>query len=230
MEVQHIQINNIPAMIWGKKSDRVYIHVHGKMSCKEYAENFATIAEKKGYQTLSFDLPEHGERKDEAYRCDIWNGIHDLTAIADYAFPRWQSVSLFACSLGAYFSLNAYAERHFDHCLFQSPVINMEYLIQQMFTWFHVTEEQLSLEKEIPTPIDLLRWDYYQYVREHPVKKWNIPTSILYAGKDNMQSVDIIQKFVKAYDCKLTISQNSEHPFMQSEDIKTVSDWMEENI
>lgn len=47
-QFKHIQINNIPAMIWGKKSDKIYIHVHGKMSCKEYAEDFATIAEKKG--------------------------------------------------------------------------------------------------------------------------------------------------------------------------------------
>ena len=41
--------------------EKVYIHVHGKMSRKEYAEAFAEIAEKKGYQTISFDLPEHGE-------------------------------------------------------------------------------------------------------------------------------------------------------------------------
>lgn len=72
MEVQNIKINNIPVMIWGKNSDKLYIHVHGKMSCKEYAEDFAKIAETKGYQTLSFDLPEHGERKDMDYRCDIW--------------------------------------------------------------------------------------------------------------------------------------------------------------
>ena len=230
MEVQNIKISNIPAIIWGKKSDKVYIHVHGKMSCKEYAENFAKIAEKKGYQTLSFDLPEHGERKDSNYRCDIWNGMYDLTVIGDYAFSRWNDVSLFACSLGAYFSLNTYADRNFTNCLFQSPVLNMEYLIRQMFVWFNVTEERLRKEKEIPTPIDLLRWDYYLYVKEHPIEKWSIPTSILYGGKDNMQSVDVIQKFVKAHDCKLTISQSSDHPFMQSEDIKIVCTWLEENI
>lgn len=230
MEVQHIKISNIPAIIWGKTSDKVYIHVHGKMSRKEYAENFAAIAEKKGYQTLSFDLPEHGERKDSDYRCDIWNGIHDLTMIADYAYSRWNNIALFACSLGAYFSLNAYADRNFEKCLFQSPVIDMKYLIRQMFNWFNVKEEQLRIEKEIPTPVDLLRWDYYLYVQKHPIEKWNIPTSILYGGKDNMQSVDVIQEFVKAHECKLTVSESSEHPFMQGEDIKMVCAWLEENI
>jgi hypothetical protein len=68
-------------MIWGEKSENLYIHVHGKMSSKEYAEDFAKIANSKGIQTLSFDLPEHGERKDNDYRCDIWNGMRDLSAI-----------------------------------------------------------------------------------------------------------------------------------------------------
>lgn len=230
MEVKNIKISNIPAIIWGKKSDKIYIHVHGKMSCKEYAEDFAKIAERKGYQTLSFDLPEHGERKESNDRCDIWSGMRDLTVIGDYAFSKWNNVSLFACSLGAYFSLNTYADRNFENCLFQSPVIDMGYLIKQMFGWFNVTEERLRIEKEISTPVDLLRWDYYLYVKKHPIEKWSIPTSILYGGKDNMQSVDVIQDFVKAHDCKLTISQGSDHPFMQDEDVKIVCAWLEENI
>lgn len=230
MKTQSIKINTIPAIIWGEKSDKVYINVHGKMSCKEQAEFFAKIAEEKGYQTLSFDLPEHGERKESDYRCDIWNGMHDLTEIGNYAFSMWSDISLFACSLGAYFSLNTYADRKFMNCLFQSPVLDMEYLVQQMFCWFNVTEEKLYMEKEIPTPVDVLRWDYYQYIKKHPINKWNIPTSILYGGKDNLQSVEVIHKFVKAHDCKLTISQSSEHPFMEKEDIETVRIWLEENL
>ncbi len=231
MKHQSISIDNIPSIIWGEKSNKVYLYVHGKMSCKEHAENFAEIAEKKGYQTLSFDLPEHGDRKDNNnYRCDIWNGIHDLTVIGNYVFSMWSEVSLFACSLGAYFSLNTYADRKFMNCLFQSPVLDMEYLVQQMFCWFNITEDKLFTEKEILTPVDLLRWDYYQYIKSHPITKWNIPTSILYGGKDTLQSIDAIQKFVKVYDCKLTISQSSEHPFMEDNDAKIVHTWLEENI
>lgn len=77
------QINGIPSIIWGKPSSKVYIHVHGKMSRKEYAEDFARIAEGKGYQTISFDLPEHGERENSDCRCDVWNGTHDLNVIAE---------------------------------------------------------------------------------------------------------------------------------------------------
>lgn len=230
MKNQRMDISNIPAIIWGEESDKVYVFVHGKMSCKEAANDFAMIAEEKGYQTISFDLPEHGERTDKKYRCDIWNGKHDLLVIADYVFSNWKQVSLCACSLGAYFSLNAYAEKPFEKCLFQSPIVNMKYLIKQMFFWFGVTEERLYAEKEIFTPIDSLRWDYYQYIKEHPVKKWDIPTSILYGGKDTMQSLEVIQDFAEKYHCSLKISQNSEHSFMGENDKEIVRKWFEKNI
>lgn len=150
-------IDGIPAILWGKPSTKIYIHVHGKMSRKEYAEQFASIAERKGYQTLSFDLPEHGERIGDTCRCDVWNGIHDLNIIADYVFPRWDKVSLFAGSLGAYFSLNAYTGRAFAKALFQSPIVDMQWLVEHMMIWAGVTEERLKQEKVI-------------YSRFHPYK------------------------------------------------------------
>ena len=158
MKNEKLWIDKIPAILWGKASDKIYIHVHGKLSRKEYAEQFAVIAESKGYQTLSFDLPEHGERTCHTYRCDVWNGVHDLTVIADYVFSRWDQVSLFACSLGAYFALNAYADRPFVKCLFQSPIVDMKWLVEHMMIWSGVTEKQLEEEKEIDTDIDTLRW------------------------------------------------------------------------
>lgn len=230
MKELKIAVAGIPAIVWGEPSEKVYIHVHGKMSRKEYARDFAEIAEKKGYQTISFDLPEHGERTDRNYRCDIWNGIHDLNVIADYVVSKWNQAALYACSLGAFFSLHAYSDRKIEKCLFQSPIVDMEYLIRQMFLWFQITEERLHTEKEIATPVDTLRWDYYQYVKECPICDWGIPTAILYGGKDNMQSAEVIQKFARKYLCDLTISQDSEHAFMQDGDRNVVEKWLEKNI
>lgn len=62
---EKLKIKDIPAIIWGKKSDKIYIYVHGKNGSKEEAEMFAEKAVDKGFQVLSFDLPEHGERKNE---------------------------------------------------------------------------------------------------------------------------------------------------------------------
>lgn len=230
MTKERINIDYIPAIIWGEKSNKIYLYVHGKMSRKEYAESFAEIAASKGYQTISFDLPEHGERLDQEYKCNITNGITDLTKVGDYVFERWEKVSLYGCSLGAFFSLHAYCDKHFENCLFQSPLVNMEYLVQQMFQWFHISEEQLKQQGEIETPVDTMSWEYYQYVKAHPIDKWMVPTHILYGAKDNLQSRSIIENFASRFHCKLTVAENSEHPFMEESDVVIVDEWMKNSI
>ena len=37
-------VEDIPAVLWGEPSDKIYIYVHGKQGYKEYAESFAKIA------------------------------------------------------------------------------------------------------------------------------------------------------------------------------------------
>jgi len=106
----------------------------------------------------------------------------------------------------------------------------MEYLIRQMMVWFGISEERLAHEKEIDTPIDLMTWEYYQYVKEHPVQNWNIPTSILFAGRDNLQSLDIVKNFADKINCVLKVSENSEHPFMGEEDGAIVEQWLRNNL
>ncbi len=230
MNKEYIKIMGIPAVLWGKESDKVWLCVHGKMSSKEAFESLAEIAEKKGYQTLSFDLPQHGDRKDEKERCDIWNGIHDLPIIADYAFNNWQEVNLYGCSLGAFFSLHAYPEYDFKKCLFQSPVVDMEYLVRQMMLWFGITEERLEKEKEIDTPVDLLSWDYFRYVLNHPISEWEIPTHILFGGRDDLQSLEVMRNFAEKFGSELTVSEDSQHPFMEEKDFPIVSAWLERCI
>ncbi len=224
-----IDVNGIPAILWGEKSDRLYLFVHGKLSSKEAAETFAPIAAGKGYQTLSFDLARHGERKDGA-KLDVFSGMRDLNAMADYAFSGWQRVSLYACSIGAYFSLQAYAEKPFEKALFQSPIADMGYLVSQIMQWFHVTPEELKEKGVIDTPVDPLRWDYYQYIQAHPVEQWPIPTAVLYGGKDNLQSLEVMEEFCQRFHGRLTVSPDSEHPFMEPEDGKIVESWLRENI
>lgn len=224
-----MEIQSIPCILWGKPSEKIYIHVHGKMSRKEHAEAFAQIAEENGYQTLSFDLPEHGERRDST-RCDVWNGTRDLQVIWDYAFANWQEVSLFACSLGAWFSLQAYAEVPLAKCLFQSPIVDMKYLVRQMMSWFDVSEELLKAKGEIDTPVDPLRWDYYQYILRHPVERWSIPTRILYGARDDMQAREVMEAFSEKFHCRLTVAKNCEHAFMQPGDDRVIEGWLRENI
>lgn len=211
---EEIKIEGIPAIIWGEPSNTVYIYVHGKMGSKENADGFANIAVSKGYQVVSFDLPEHGERRDEDYPIMVWNGVRDLQIISEYVIKRWNKISLFACSLGAYFSLLAYKDLDIDKALLQCPVLDMNKLIRNMMKWFDVKEEDLKSKKNINTPIgETLNWDYWIYTKENPVSKWIPETYILYPSKDTLTEREVVDEFVKKHNVNLQVMDGAEHYF-----------------
>ena len=215
----------------GRKSSKVFIAVHGNMSNKE-DEVIKILAEKvigKGYQLLSFDLPEHGERKnDTTYLCKVQNCVKDLKQIIEYAKLNYTEINLWACSMGAYFSLVAYKNEEIKQCLFLSPVVNMKVIIDNMMLWSNTTEEELEEKQEIKTDFgQTLYWDYYKYVKDNPIINWNKKTYILYGNKDNMQNEDIIKNFSNKFNCDLTILENGEHYFHTEEQLKFYKEWLE---
>lgn len=228
---QRFALGTIPAIVWGETSDKVYLFVHGMKSRKEEAEDFANIAVSKGYQVLSFDLPEHGDRMNVNYPCTVQNGVHDLGLVGDYVKDTWKHISLFACSLGAYFSLAAYQEMRFRKCLFLSPILDMEHLIQNMMKWFHVSEELLKEKEEIPTSMgETLSWSYYTYVRGHPIIKWENQTYILYGSNDNVTERHVVDRFVTKFHCNLEVLKIGEHYFHTTDQIEILGRWLDRNI
>ena len=151
METKRIKINNIPSIIWGEKSSKVFIAIHGNMSNKEdkVIEILANKVTNKGYQLISFDLPEHGERKiDTNYLCKVQNCVNDLKQIIEYAKANYNEINIWACSIGAYFSLLAYKDEDLKQCLFLSPVVNMKIIIENMMLWSNTTEKELNEKQE----------------------------------------------------------------------------------
>lgn len=170
-------------MVFGEESDKVYLYVHGKCGCKEEAGGFAELVCNSGFQVLSLDLPQHGARRGGEVKFVSWAAAPELRAVFSYAKQKWKSVSLYANSIGAYFSLLAFPNDCFDKCLFVSPVLDMTALIEKMMGWAAVTPTQLQAQGEIPTSFgETLSWIYYTYAKQHPIETWNSPTAILYAG------------------------------------------------
>lgn len=230
MQAQSLTIQQIPALLWGTPSDRVYLVVHGKSSCKEDAARFAAIAVGKGYQVLSFDLPEHGARAGQSRACTVQNGVEDLQKIMAYVRDRWSSVSLLATSLGAYFSLVAYRDVPFGQCLFVSPILDMQRLIKNMMRWFSVTPAQLQVQGEIPTPIgETLSWNYYRYVLDHPIDFWPHPTAILYPECDNLTEPEVVDAFARRFGAQVQRVPGSEHYLQSDAELAIMDAWMQQS-
>ena len=230
MKIEKNKINDIPAIVWGEKSKKLIIAVHGNMSNKEdeVIKILADIATNKNYQILSFDLPEHGERKNnKKYLCNVQNCVNDLKQIVKFAKENYEEINLWACSMGAYFSLLAYKNENIEKSMFLSPIVNMKIVIDNMMKWSNVTEGILRKRKEIKTDFGVtLYWDYYNYVKENKIKDWDKKTSILYGNKDNMQDESVIKGFASKFNCKLDILENGEHYFHTKEQLKYYKNWL----
>lgn len=98
MNIAKIHVWKVPVLLYGDLADRVLIYIHGQGGRKEEAESFAEIATNYGWQVISVDLPEHGERKGTA-RFVPWEVIPELQKIMKSAKENWKVIGIYACSM-----------------------------------------------------------------------------------------------------------------------------------
>ena len=225
------KIENIPAVLYGNNCDSIIIAVHGAMSNKEdvVIKLFHEIAEKKGYQVLAIDLPEHGERND-GVKLTPWNCVSELESVYNWCQKEKKiHISLFACSIGAYMSLLAFQDKKIEHCWLLSPVVDMELLIKQMMYYNNVSEIELK-EKEI-IMLDNgqeLSWEYLKFVSENPIV-WKNPIDIIWGRADDITSENSINKFALLNNAKVC-KVDSEHYFHTEKQLNIFKEWLNTSI
>ena len=231
MRNMELTIEKIPAILYGEISEKCFLYIHGKLGFKEEAESFAEIAGVKGWQVLSIDLPEHGERKQEKDRFNPWCVVPELKTVLRYMQQHFKTIGLRANSIGAWFAMQSFDGSEFEKCLFASPVLDMEKLIQNMMQWAGVPEERLKKESLIPTDFgETLSWEYYEYVKAHPITGWQCRTGILYAENDNMTARETVDEFTEQFHASLTVMENGEHWFHTPEQLEILNKWVADNV
>ena len=142
----------------------------------------------------------------------------------------YDDIYIIANSIGAYYTMNTLKNCEIKRALFISPIVDMEKLITDMMVRSNVTEEVLQEKGEISTEFgETLSWEYLNYVRNNPIE-WDTETEILYAGNDNLTSMDTIKKFVDNHSCGLTVMKNGEHWFHTEEQLSFLNNWMKNVI
>ena len=148
MCTQELKIGTIPAVLYGEPAPNIWLFVHGQGGNKTEAAAFAALTAPTGWQVLGIDLPEHGDRTGET-DFTPWQVVPELQMVLAYLQQHWQVVRLRANSIGAYFSMLAFAGATIEKALFVSPIVDMERLICDMMQWAKVTPEQLCEKGEI---------------------------------------------------------------------------------
>ena len=231
MKEKRFTIQKIPSILYGDSCEKLFLYIHGKMGHKEEAERFAEAVCPEGYQVLSIDLPGHGERTGEMERFVPWEVVPEMQAVYAFARQRWKNISLYANSIGAYFSLLAFGNARLEKSLFVSPVLDMEKLIRDMMGWAGVTQEQLKQASEIPTAFgETLSWKYLSYAAEHRITKWDCSTAILYAGQDHLTARETVDAFARRFGCAVTVMENGEHWFHTEEQLAVLDAWLRREL
>lgn len=230
MKQQKLTIAGVPTILYGSRSRRVYLYIHGKNGCKEEAERFANTACACGWQVLAIDLPEHGSRKNSPEKLVPWVVVPELQAVYARMQPVWPHIRLYGVSIGAWFAMQALQAEKLEKAMLVSPVVDMEALITKMMQWAGVTEEQLQQAGNISTSFgETLSWPYLCWVREHPLQ-WHTPTQVLYGDKDALTSRAVMERFRQESGARLTIMEGGEHWFHTEVQLAVMQSWEEENL
>ena len=155
-----------------------------------------------------------------------WQAGREIREAAEALKARYESVTLVANSIGAYFSLWAGIDEWIRRAWFISPIVDMERLIRDMMGWAGVTEAELRQRRVIPTSFgEELSWDYLCRVRSQPIR-WTAPTEILYGSRDELTDYETVSAFAKAHGARLTVMEGGEHWFHTEEQLRFLDDWI----
>lgn len=200
------QLAGTSAVVWGAASRRVLLVVHGAQGDKRdpLVSEVAEVATAHGYQVVSVDLPGHGDRTD-AERLVPWAYAPELRAVhAALCAGARRPVALAACSLGAYFALQALADRPVARALLMSPLVDMAAYIRRKLREQGLSEHQLRSAGTIALPQGQpLSREYFSYACSHPVR-WRHPTRVLWGRHDDVVPRQDIDRFAGASHAEVT--------------------------
>ena len=194
--------------------NRAILYIHGKGGSAEEAKHYQSLFAND--DVIGFDYAAQTP----------WEAKTEFSQFFDSISENYESVTVIANSIGAFFAMHALADRQIEKAYFISPIVNMEQLIADMMRWANVTEDELQDKKVIETAFgETLSWEYLCYVRQHPIA-WRIPTQILYGGKDNLTSYETVSEFADRIGAGLTVMENGEHWFHTQEQMQFLDGWI----
>ena len=196
---------------------KAVLYVHGKGGC---------AGESAHYEPLFPDRAVIGL----AYRSVTpWEAGPEIRAATEKIKTEYETVTLIANSIGAYFCLHAAIDALIEKAYFISPVVDMERLISDLSARAGVTEADLREKGEIRTASgETLSWDYLSYVRTHPIR-WDAPTAVLYGGKDSLVPYETVAAFAKKHAAAVTVMETGAHWFHTPEQMRFLDDWIRGN-
>ena len=121
---------------------KVIVYVHGKGGSAQEANYYRKFFD-DDFDIIGFD-----------YKSETpWEAKVEFSNYFDLIIPEYNKTLLIANSIGAYFLLISLADKKIEKAMLISPIVDMERLILDMMIGENVSDEELSIKKEIETSL-----------------------------------------------------------------------------
>lgn len=121
--------------------NKLIVYIHGKGGSEEEAEHYKALF--KDCEVIGFDYVAQSP----------WDAKDELPSLFDSICGDYESVTVIANSIGAYFTMISLGDRRIEKAFSISPVVNMEKLIKDMMMWANVTEDELRKKAKLKRPL-----------------------------------------------------------------------------
>ncbi len=193
------------------------LYIHGKGGCAAESEHYRPLfpgCVVKGIEYRGTTPREAGA---------------EIRAAVEQRVGQYRSILLIANSIGAYYSMCAGIDDLISAARFISPIVDLERLILDLMRIDGVTEERLKAEGTLPCSFgEELSWDVLCSIRERQ-PRWNVPTSILFGGRDSLSDRKAVERFAAAHNARLTVIEDAEHWFHTPEQMRALDAWLLES-
>ena len=122
--------------------DKAILYIHGKGGNPKEAEYYKALFEE--YDVIGFDYSSQSP----------WEAKKEFPRLFDNLCGTYETVTVIANSIGAFFAMSALADSKIEKAYFISPVVDMERLIRNMMQWANVTEDDLQNRKKSRHPLE----------------------------------------------------------------------------
>ncbi len=196
------------------KMKKAIVYIHGRGGSSEEAKHYEPLFPE--CTVLGFDYKSQNP----------WEAKKEFPHYFDSLSDEYQSITIIANSIGAFFAMCSLSDRQIERAFFISPVLDMQKLITDMMELANVSEEELRTKGIVYIGSErTLSWEYLTYVREHPYS-WEVQTEILYGSRDELTSINTVRAFVEAHHASLTVMDGGEHWFHTEEQMQFLDDWI----
>lgn len=194
--------------------NKAVIYIHGKGGSAAESEHYKPLFPDR--DVIGFDYLAQTP----------WEAKEEFAAYFRKLSRSYESISVIANSIGAFFAMNAPIGGLLEKAYFISPVVHMEQLIVSMMAQTGVTENMLKEKGTIETPFgETLSWSYLCYVRENPIQ-WEVPTHILYGEKDGLTPFETMAAFAGRHGAALTVMAGGGHWFHTEKQMAYADRWL----